>query len=242
MGCSQSLFNNQSCAVALSPEAVGHHGGHTLVRVRLLLHLCVQTENWKSCQNSCLRTSADLLALWNHHHQQVNHCQRPARHFCACVKQDSYGEGFLAATAFGCAVLCCACAVSCCFSWEQPEERGPDIGRLRDSPCQASKVPVHELTATMDMKLWERAKELSAITDRLSSLPGRLQTSLPSQTLFNNRLTEFFWAFLVLKGCCLKQLKRQPTYPIRAALFDPLFLWHCLGYLPPTALQCKFTF
>lgn len=45
MGCSQSLFNNQSCAVALSPEAVGHHGGHTLVWVRLLLHLGVQTEN-----------------------------------------------------------------------------------------------------------------------------------------------------------------------------------------------------
>lgn len=143
MGCSQSLFNNQSCAVALSPEAVGHHGGHTLVRVRLLLHLCVQTENWKSCQNSCLRTSADLLALWNHHHQQVNHCQRPARHFCACVKQDSYGEGFLAATAFG---LCCAMLCMCCElllllravrrkgSWHRKAERQSVPGQQGASP------------------------------------------------------------------------------------------------------------
>lgn len=73
---------------------VGHHGGHTLVWVRLLLHLYFQTQNWKSCQSSCLRSSVDLLALWNHHQQQVSHCQCLARHFCPCVKQESYGEGF----------------------------------------------------------------------------------------------------------------------------------------------------
>lgn len=166
------ISNIQSCAVALSTQAVGHHGGHTLVWVSLLLHLSIQIYNWKSYQSSCLRTSADLLALWNHHQKQVSHRQCPAEHFCAYVKKESYGEGFLAAAAFMCAALCSARGVSCCFSWEQPEGRGPGITRLKDSLCQASKMPVHELAATMDMKCWERAKELPAITDKLSSLPG----------------------------------------------------------------------
>lgn len=39
----------------------------------------------------------------------------------------------------------------------------------RDGQCWASKVC--ELTAARDMKCWERAKELPALTDKLSSLP-----------------------------------------------------------------------
>lgn len=62
-------------------------------------------------------------------------------------------------------------AVSCCLSREQPEGRGP--GHRADRPSvPASKVRVREPTAATDMKRWERAKELAAITDRLSSLPA----------------------------------------------------------------------
>lgn len=240
MGCSPSLFNIESCGVALrlSGTSWGSHlsvGQASLTslfsdsELKVMPKLLPQEFSWPPSSLKSPPAAGKPLPV-------------PCKALLSLCEAGELWRGILAAAAFSCAVLCSARAVSCCFSWEQPEERGPGIIRLRDSPCQSSKVPVLELTATMDMKCWERAKELPAITDRLSFLPGRWQTSLPSQTLFNNRLTEFFWAFLVLKGRVLKQLKRQPTYPILEALFDLLFLWHCLGYPPPTSLQCKFTF
>jgi len=67
----------------------------------------------------------------------------------------------------GCTVLGSARAMGCC--------RRDGTGR------PGAETP--KLTAATDMKRWGRARDLAAITDGLSSLPGPRQTCLPSQTL-----------------------------------------------------------
>lgn len=208
-------------------------GPHTLAWVRLLLYVYIQTYNWKSCWSSCFRTQVDLLTLKSPPAAgwpppvpcEALPCLSEAPHAGELWRENSWPWQPLA-------VLCYSStrAVCCCLSREQPEGRGPGVTGLRDSQCRASKVQV----CRYGYEMLGKGKGARSHY-RQAQFPARMMTDLSPTTdsLFNNRLTKFFWAFLVLKGHCPKQLKGQPTYPILAALFDLLFLWRCLGYPPP---------
>lgn len=202
-------------------------GPHTLAWVRLLLRVFIPTYNWKPRWSSGFRAEVDLLF-------EITTSSRLA------TTSALWGTSMLVWSTWRRRVVegdfwlwQLSGALCCWLSWEQWEE-GSQCHRAAgwSVPRQWRAGPLTECRYGNEML----GKDEGAHShSRQAQLPAWRMTDLSPITdaLFNNRLTEFFWAFLMLKGHWPKQLKGQPTYPILGALFDLLFLWHCLGYPPP---------